>query len=80
MSRITHCLDNQLTDEGEFASLAHRPLSTPKKHVCFCLMLISVRLGETQGTVRLEELDKFVKIIHHIVSRTCVFPGCSILP
>jgi hypothetical protein len=32
MLRISHCLDNQLTDGGEVVSPTHRPRSIPHKH------------------------------------------------
>jgi hypothetical protein len=31
-SRLTHCLDNQLTDGGKVVSPKHRPHFTPQKH------------------------------------------------
>jgi hypothetical protein len=31
MLRVSCCLDNRLSDGGEFVSFAHRPRSTPKK-------------------------------------------------
>jgi hypothetical protein len=43
MLRIPHCLDNWLTDGGEFGSFTHRPLSTPQKYRFLFLVLISVR-------------------------------------
>jgi hypothetical protein len=59
MLRITHFLDNRLTDGGEFVSLTRRSRSTPQKHF---LVLISVRGGVKPRTlVRLEELDKLKK-------------------
>jgi hypothetical protein len=43
MLRIPHCLDNQLTGGGEFASLTRRPRSTPQNFYFLLLVLISVR-------------------------------------
>jgi hypothetical protein len=39
MVRMTHCLDNRLTDGYEVVSLMHRPRFTPRN----LLVLISVR-------------------------------------
>jgi hypothetical protein len=63
MLKITHCLDNRLRDGGNVVSPTHRPLSTPQKHdfsasgTHFCW-----RLGEPQGLVRPEGLDKLKKM------------------
>jgi hypothetical protein len=32
MLRISHCIDNWLTDGGKDVSLTHLPSSTPQKH------------------------------------------------
>jgi hypothetical protein len=41
MLRITHCLDNQLTDGGKVVSLTHRAL-LPRNIIFPLLVLISV--------------------------------------
>jgi hypothetical protein len=35
MLRISHCLDNRLTDFGEVVSATHPPHFTPQKHYYF---------------------------------------------
>jgi hypothetical protein len=71
MLRIPHCLDNRLTDGGEFVSTKHRLRSTPQKHYSsvsgtyFCY-----RLSKSQGIVLSEGLGKLKQLIHLIGSRT----------
>jgi hypothetical protein len=44
MLRITHCLDNRLTDVGKVASPTLRPTLIPRNIITFMLLvLISVR-------------------------------------
>jgi hypothetical protein len=43
MLRITHCLDNRLTNGGEVVSPTHRPLYIPRTIIFLLLVLISVR-------------------------------------
>jgi hypothetical protein len=61
MIRISQCLDNRLTDDGEIVSLANRPRSTLQKHI---LILLYVRSSvNPRAVVRLEVLDKLKKFI-----------------
>jgi hypothetical protein len=62
MLRISHCLDNRLTDGGKFVSPMHRMRSTLQKHYFsasgthFCY-----RLSKSQGLIRPEGLGKLEK-------------------
>jgi hypothetical protein len=64
MLRITHCLDNQLTDGGKVVSPTHRPHFAPQKHHYFYVSGTNFcsRLSKLQGLVRLEGLGKLKKI------------------
>jgi hypothetical protein len=59
MLRISHCIDNRITDGGKFVSLTHRPRSNNQKHYCsasgihFCH-----RLSGCQDVVLPEGLGK----------------------
>jgi hypothetical protein len=61
MLRISHCLDNRLTDGGKFVSLTHPPHFTPQKHYYFEVSgtHFCYRLSKPQGLVRPEGLGKF---------------------
>jgi hypothetical protein len=75
-SRLTHFLDNLLTDGGEVASITRRPLFTPGRF----LVLISVRgRVDSRAIVRPEGLGKLEKI-HFIGNRSLDLPACSIVP
>jgi hypothetical protein len=81
MLRITHCLDNRLTDGGKIVSSTHRPRSTSQKyyfsapgtHFCY-------KLSKPQNLVRLEGLSKLKKCIHLIGSRTLGLLAWSTVP
>jgi hypothetical protein len=75
MLRIPHCL-NSLLINGSDVSVTQRSPSTHEEH-CF-RYAICQRLSEPQGLVMLEGLDKLIKIIHHIGSRTLDLPTCTV--
>jgi hypothetical protein len=80
MLRIPHCLENRHADGDEVVSLMHWPRYTPQKHFYFCLWYSSCqRLSKPQGLVRLNELGKWIKIIHLTGSRTHDLSTCSIV-
>jgi hypothetical protein len=81
MLRISHCLDNRLTDGGKAISLKHRQRSTPQRHYFLLLLLISVRgWVNPQGLLWLEGLGKLKTFIHLTGFRTNDLPACSIVP
>jgi hypothetical protein len=81
MLRITHCLDNWLTDSGNVANLTHWLCSIPQKHVFSSSGThLSYRLRKPQAVVWLEGLGKLKQINspHSVSNRD--LPACSIVP
>jgi hypothetical protein len=68
MLRITHCLDNRLTDGGNVVSPTHQPHFTPQKHYYFDVSgtHFCLRLSKPQDLVRPEGLGKFKKSPHRV--------------
>jgi hypothetical protein len=75
-SRLSHFLDNRLTDGGE-VSLTHRPVFTPKNipgtHFC-------QRLSRPQGHSAAGKITLTEKLNDLIGNRTRDLPACSIVP
>jgi hypothetical protein len=68
------------TDSGKVVSLTHRQPFTPQKHYFAASDThLCQRLSELLCLVLLEGLDKLIKIIHIIWSRTRDLPACSIV-
>jgi hypothetical protein len=73
MLQMPNCLDNWLTEGGEFVSLMRRPpLHFPEIH-------FHLRLSKAQGRVRQEGLGKLIQIIHIIGSLTSDLPACGMV-
>jgi hypothetical protein len=80
MLKITLCLDNRLTDGGQFVSLTFRQRSTPQIHF-FSGTHFRQRLIKPQGLMLLEEFGKLKKEITGLIgSQNRDLPACSIMP
>jgi hypothetical protein len=62
VSRITHCLDNRLTDGGKVVSLTHRPQYRRWKYFLLGFDIdLCWRLSKQNGIMLLEESAKLIK-------------------
>jgi hypothetical protein len=76
-SRLSHFLDNRLTDGGEVVSLTRVPPFTPRKipgtHFCY-------RLRRPQGHSAAGRIRSIEKSNDFIRNRTRDLPACGIVP
>jgi hypothetical protein len=66
MLRISHCIDNLLTDAGMVVSITHRPRSTPHKHYFSPSGTHFTGRVNPRGLVRLKVLGKLKIFLHFI--------------
>jgi hypothetical protein len=76
MFRISHCLDNRLTDGGKFVCLTRRPLLTPSKTISgthFCYM------SQLQGHNAAGRIRQIKQSSDLIEKRTGYLETCSMV-
>jgi hypothetical protein len=77
---IPYCVDNRLTDGGDFASLKRRQSSTPQRtYFLFLVLTGRYELSNPLGLVWLEGLGIYKNYIHLIGSRTHDLPACVVV-
>jgi hypothetical protein len=77
MSRLSHFLDNRLTDNGEVVSLTLRPPFTPKENSWYSFLL---EAESTPGLCAARKIRSIEKSNGVIGNRTRDLPTCSIVP